>query len=283
MMGSRIRAALRLFFYSIWTILLLPVQAAAVLCDAKFAESFPRFYHRTCLWLLGFKVAVRGAPATQRPVLFVSNHTSYLDILVLGALVPASFVAKHEVAGWPGFGTLAKLQRTVFIDRAARRRAHQQRDEITRRLERGHSLVLFPEGTSDNGSRVLPFKSALLGAAETAVNGRLPVVQPVSIAYTRLDGAPMGRAWRPFFAWYGDMNLLPHLWKALGLGTVTVEVEFHAPITAAEFPSRKALSDYCRRQVAEGIALALSGRAQEVSEIAGQIKPMEPSAVAGRP
>ena len=282
-MGSRIRAALRLSFYSIWTILLLPIQVVAVLCDAKLAESFPRFYHRTCLWLLGFKVLVRGVPVKQRPVLFISNHTSYLDIMVLGALIPASFVAKHEVAGWPGFGTLAKLQRTVFIDRAARHRAHQQRDEITRRLERGHSLVLFPEGTSDNGSRVLPFKSALLGAAERPVNGRLPTVQPVSIAYTRLDGAPMGRAWRPFFAWYGDMNLLPHLWKALGLGTVTVEVEFHAAVTASEFPSRKALSDYCRRQVAGGIALALSGRTPEVSEMPYEIKPIEPSAVAGRP
>jgi 1-acyl-sn-glycerol-3-phosphate acyltransferase len=187
------------------------------------------------------------------------------------------------VARWPFFGALAKLQRTIFVDRMARHRTHDQRSEITRRLERGRSLILFPEGTSDNGARVLPFKSALLSAAEEPVRGRMPLVQPVSIAYTRLDGAPMGRALRPFFAWYGDMSLVPHLWQALGLGTVTVEVEFHAPVTAAEFPSRKALADYCRRRVAAGIALAISGRAPEVTEIPVEMEPTDASAAAGRP
>lgn len=282
-MGSDTRSALRLLFYVAWTVLLLPLQIVALAFDSKLAERLPVFYHRTCLWILGFKPVVRGSPAAPPPVLFISNHTSYLDIAVLGALVPASFVAKREVARWPFFGVLAKLQRTVFIDRMARHRTHDQRSEITRRLERGHSLILFPEGTSDNGARVLPFKSALLSAAEEPVRGRMPLVQPVSIAYTRLDGAPMGRALRPFFAWYGDMSLVPHLWQALGLGTVTVEVEFHAPVTAAEFPSRKALADYCRRRVAAGIALAISGRAPEVAEIPAEMEPTDASAAAGRP
>ncbi len=259
-MGSVFRAALRLTCYLAWTLLLLPVQTVAVALDLPLSRRLPVFYHRRCLRLIGLHAVVRGIVAAPPPVLFVSNHTSYLDIAVLGALVPASFVAKREVANWPFFGLLAKLQRTVFIDRAARRDVHGQKSEIAARLTAGDNLVLFPEGTSDDGARVLPFKSALLSAAEEHIDGRLPLVQPVSIAYTRLDGMPLGKALRPFYAWYGDMVLFPHLWRVLGLGVGTVEVEFHAPVTIAEFGSRRALAEHCRRAIANGIAAALAGR-----------------------
>ena len=85
-------------------------------------------------------------------------------------------------------------------------------------------------------------------------------VQPVSIAYTRLDGLPMGRYLRAFFAWYGDMDMASHLWQAMGLGNLTVVVHFHAPVSWDEFGSRKALTDHCHRMVAGGVAAALSGR-----------------------
>src|SRR6185437_1390398 len=127
-----------------------------------------------------------------------SNHTGYLDISVLGSRLPASFIAKSEVARWPLFGWLAKLQRSVFVDRQVRSTA-QQRDAIAERLAAKDALILFPEGTSNDGTFVLPFKSALFsvvfGKSETPVT-----VQPVSLAYTRLDGLPIGRALRPFFA-----------------------------------------------------------------------------------
>lgn len=259
-MGSAFRAGLRLGTYLAWTLLLLPIQIAALALNLRLARRVPVFYHRACLRLIGLHLVVRGTVATPPPVLFVSNHTSYLDISVLSALLPVSFVAKHEVANWPLFGILAKLQRTVFVDRAARRGVHKQKSDITARLAEGDNLVLFPEGTSDDGVRVLPFKSALFSAAEEPLVGRLPVVQPVSIAYTRLDGMPLGRALRPFFAWYGDMVMFPHLWRVLGLGVGTVEVEFHVPVTAAQFPSRRALADHCRQVIADGIAAALAGR-----------------------
>ena len=259
-MGSAVRAGLRLGCYLAWTVLLLPIQMAALALNLRLARRLPVFYHRICLRLIGLHLVVRGNIASPPPVLFVSNHTSYLDITVLSALVPVSFVAKHEVADWPLFGILAKLQRTVFVDRAARRGVHKQKSDIAARLSNGDNLVLFPEGTSDDGARVLPFKSALFSAAEEHLDGRLPVVQPVSIAYTRLDGMPLGRALRPFFAWYGDMVMFPHLWRVLGLGVGTVEIEFHAPVTAEQFPSRRALADHCRQVIADGIAAALAGR-----------------------
>ncbi len=127
-------------------------------------------------------------------------------------------------------------------------------------MRAGSDLVLFPEGTSSDGNRVLPFKSALFGAAESLVDGAPVAVQPVSITYVRLNGMPMGRYLRPFFAWYGDMELASHLWALLGLGNVTVNVEFHPVVTRANFASRKALAEHCHNVVAEGVASALSGR-----------------------
>ncbi len=284
-MGSAPRAFFRLLAYFAWTVVLVPIQVWALAFDAPLARNLPVFYHRVCLRLLGFEVVAIGAIASPHPVLFVANHSSYFDITVLGSLIPGSFIAKQEVARWPVFGLLAKLQRTVFVDRDARHRVHHQHGEIAGRLTRRDNLVLFPEGTSDDGVRVLPFKTALLAAAEEQVGGRFPLVQPVSIAYTRLDGMPMGRALRPFFAWYGHMELAPHLWRALRLGVATVEVEFHAPVTIAEFASRKELALYCRTRIAGGIAAALAGRPAGLAAPETGAEPQESavSTVPGRP
>src|SRR5262249_52946744 len=140
---------------------------------------------------------------------------------------------------------------------------HQQRDQLAQRLDAGDNLILFPEGTSNDGNRSLPFRSALFGVAERATDGAEAVpltVQPVSLAYVRLNGMPIGRSLRPFLAWYGDMELLAHLWQVAGLGRITVAVEFHPPVTIAQFASRKALSEHCQRAVAEGVAVAIAGR-----------------------
>src|SRR3546814_107958 len=226
-------------------------------------QRLPHWYHQRTCRLLGIQVERRGEPSRRHPTLYVANHVSYLDIEVLGALLAVSFVAKAEVATWPFFAWLARLQETVFVERRGRHAA-RHRDEMTRRLEAGDDLVLFPEGTSGDGNRVLAFKSALFSVAERRPQGEPLTVQPVSIAYTRLDGLPLGRYLRPFFAWYGDMELGPHLWHAIGLGRVTVMVEFHEPVTLDQFGSRKALSDHCHDVVSRGVAAALSGRAQSV-------------------
>ena len=258
-LGSPLRAFGRVSVYGLFTLLLIPVQGLFVLLGWPAQTSFPVWYHRRCCRLLGFRVVRRGKPAQEGPVLFVSNHCSYLDITVLGSLVPASFVAKTEVGQWPLFGALAKLQRSVFVDRQSIR-AGTQRDEMSARLEAGDNLILFPEGTSSDGNRVLPFKRSLLAVAELAPGGRPLTVQPVSIAYTMLDGLPMGRYLRPFFAWYGDMDLVSHLWQWAGLGRLTVVVRFHEPVTLARFGSRKVLSDHCQAVVSRGLSEALAGR-----------------------
>ena len=256
---SALLASGRLILYAALTVATMPVQALALVASPSLAVRIPQAYHRLCRRIFGMHVAVSGRFSDAHPTLFVSNHVSYLDIMVLGSLIGGSFVAKAEIAGWPLFGWLARLQRTVFVDRQ-RASTAAQGELIRKRLSAGDNLILFPEGTSGDGNRTLRFKSALLGGADLAIDGRSLAVQPVSVVYTRLDGIPIGRAFRPFFAWYGDMMLATHMWRMAGLGTTTAAVHFHPPLTVAECGSRKALAHAAHAAVAGGVAALLSGR-----------------------
>lgn len=259
-MISPLVAALRLFAVVMWTVTIMPIYWPLSALERRTAVPLALSFWAVICRLLGFQVVARGRMCMETPVLYVCNHASYLDIFVLGSLVPGFFVAKAEVAGWPVLGFLARIARTVFIERKGSRSA-EQRDELGVRLDMGESLILFPEGTSNDGNRVLPFKSALFSIADR--NAGQLIVQPVSIAYTRLDGLPMGRFLRPFYAWYGDMTLAPHLWAAVGLGRVRVEVEFHAPSTIAEAGTRKHLALHCHRVISQAVARANAGRTAE--------------------
>jgi len=271
-MRSPLRAVVRLTLYAGWTLALLPLQMGAVLVWPRLASNLPRVYHRGCCRIIGIELQVRGERAQGKPMLFVANHASYLDITVLGALIRGSFVAKAEIADWPFFGLLAKLQRTVFIERRSAHAA-KHRDEIGRRLEAGDDLILFPEGTSSDGNRILPFKSALFSVADREVDGKPLAIQPVSVAYLKLDGLPIGREWRPRIAWYGGMNMIAHAWNVFSLGKLTVEIGFHAPLdlaalvgpaegSAAGGARRKLLAERSQAAVEAGFAESLfaSGR-----------------------
>ena len=257
--GSSFMGFWRLSAYLLLTLLLAPIQAVFTLTGLKLGEILPMFYHRWCCRIMGMEVAIAGKMSTVRPTLFVSNHSSYLDVTVLGGIVQGCFVAKSEVANWPFFGFLAKLQRTVFVDRR-RGTSHRQRDQLQERLQAGDNLMLFPEGTSNDGNRVLAFRSALLSVAETPSGHGPLVVQPVSVAYVGVNGMPMGRALRPMVAWYGGMSLGPHLWQFSRLGRVQVTVAFHPAVSIDRFASRKELTRYCYDCVADGVEAALGGR-----------------------
>jgi lyso-ornithine lipid O-acyltransferase len=249
----------RIAMYLGLTLPLMPVQAVAVLLDLRLARRLPPVYHRWVCRILGFRLVMDGKPIDTEPALYIVNHTSYLDIEILGAALEASFIAKADVATWPWFGWLAKLQRTVFI-RRNRGEAMDHRNAIIQRFDRGERLILFPEGTSSDGGHVLPFKSSLFSVADYH-QGDVPLaVQPVAVAYTRLDGIPLGRSYRPFFAWYGDMELAPHLWALLGMGVLTVELTFLPPVTIDQFTSRKELAQHCYQVISDSVAASLAGR-----------------------
>jgi 1-acyl-sn-glycerol-3-phosphate acyltransferase len=245
------------------TLLLIPVQWLGVKLHAGWRRTLPHVYHRFVCRLMGARITVLGTPL-KGGVLLTANHTGWIDIPILSAVAPVSFVAKQEVNLWPFFGTLARLQRTVFI-RRERSKALEDRDTIRRRLRDGDALVIFPEGTSGDGNRVLPFKSSLLSAAELAMGEgadgvtRHAPVQPVSVSYVGLHGLPMGRENRPLFAWYGDMDLVSHLWEALGAGPIDVIVELHEPLTIDQAGGRKELAAAAEAAVRGGLVRALSG------------------------
>jgi 1-acyl-sn-glycerol-3-phosphate acyltransferase len=257
---ARLRATAILAVFLIVTLAAMPVQWLFIKLRLPAARTFPGRYHRLVCTLFGIDIRIAGKPVTGEGVLLVANHTSWADILIFSAATPLSFVAKAEVARWPFFGTLARLQRTVFVERERRSTTGEARDVIRERLIAGEALLLFPEGTSHDGNRVLPFKSALLGAAEAVLaSGQHVAVQPVSAAFTSLHGMPMGRENRPLFAWYGDMEMMPHLWEAILAGPIEVVVQFHPPLSLDEM-DRKTLAIRARQVIQAGVSEALQGR-----------------------
>lgn len=261
---QKLRAYGIIAVFLIVTLGMIPYQSLALRFGWKRRKTFPQRYHRFIARLFGIRIKVLGTPVTDQGVLIVGNHTSWLDIIIFSTIGRVSFVAKSEVATWPLFSTLARLQETVFVDRTRRSATGESRDQIRERLLAGDTLVLFPEGTSNDGNAVLPFKSALMGAVEARVDDgrggqRAVLVQPVSTAYVGLHGMPMGRENRPLYAWYGDMELVPHLWEALQTGPIDVIVEFHKPMNVDELGGRKQLAAKAEGVIRRAQTRALAG------------------------
>jgi lyso-ornithine lipid O-acyltransferase len=253
---QRLRALMVIGGFVALTLPLMPMQKLLLAIAPAAAKQLPMRYHRLVARLLGIRVKVVGQVTGNGPLLIASNHVSWLDIVVLSTVTPLSFIAKQEVKGWPLFGALAKLQRSVFVDRQRRHATGNAHDEVSDRLNAGDVLVLFAESTSHNGASVLPFKSSFFAAAE-----RLCVpVQPVSIAYAGHRNLPMSRRRRPFYAWYGDMELAPHLWQAIMAGPIEVTVICHEPLSTG-LP-RKELARLAQATVRRGLAHALHGRGE---------------------
>ena len=256
-----IRVVLILLAVAVLTLVLLPFQLIGMAFDLRLQRSIPRWYHRLLCALIGVRIREIGVRSEASPALILSNHVSWLDISVISALSPVVFVAKREVAGWPLLGWLARLQRTVFIDRQARHRTGAATGEIAGRLLGGDAVVLFAEGTSSDGIRVLPFRSSLVGAVHHALGSSTHhthiTVQPMSLAYLSLSGVPLGRGLRERVAWYGDADLIPHLAAVLASGAVDVTVSWGEAVAHDIGADRKAIAREAERSVRRMTATAL--------------------------
>jgi 1-acyl-sn-glycerol-3-phosphate acyltransferase len=257
---SRLRAAVVFGSTMALSLIVIPPQWLFTKIWPAAARRFPHVYFRAIVRLMGIRIETKGEPVSGRACLYVANHLSWLDILVLSAVRPMCFVAKKEVASWPLFGMLATVGRTIYLDRERRLEVRDTRAVLQRRFTDGEIITLFPEGTSSDGNRVLPFRSALLGAAEMEVDGEPVLVQPVTIAYTGVHGIPLGRVRRPIFAWYGNMELLPHLLAVGAVGPFEAMLIFHPPVTVNAVGGRKALCRYCEQSIRASLIEALTGR-----------------------
>ena len=217
-----------------------------------------RTFHRGVARLFNLEIEYQGDLLADRPTLYLCNHVSYIDVFVLGSILPGSFIAKSEVAGWPVFGKLATYQNTLFFERKARRAA-QQVEIMRQHLSEKSNLILFPEGTSTPGTHVEPFRSSLLAAAEA---DDVPL-QPVTVAYTHYDGHRMDQDERDYYAWYIPMPFLSHFLDGLGLRRARAKVIFHEPVRVADFESRKACARHCEEAVRSGLLDAI-GEEKEI-------------------
>ena len=285
----RVRAVLKLAGIVVWVPSSVGFEALLLLVPGNVKVRWTRVIWGVLCKLMALKIRTIGRRAGgttgprqrargERPIIYISNHSSWLDVPVLGTILPSVFVAKGDIEHWPVMGLISKIGRTIFVSRQ-RNTTGRERDQMINRLAEGDNLVLFPEGTSSDGSRVLPFLSAFFAIAKPPRlrgpeadsipqfrPGMTPPIQPVSLVYDQLDGFNIGKARRSVFAWYGDMDLGPHVWQLLQWRSMRATVLLHPPLDPDDFPSRKALAMATWRAVTNGAAELRQNKEPEAPE-----------------
>ncbi|EFL88373.1 1-acyl-sn-glycerol-3-phosphate acyltransferase [Ahrensia sp. R2A130] len=253
---AQLRLVLALTLAVIWLLLLLPFHLVALLL-LKFGLRFPAgrmpvLFHKGLLFLFGVRCHVSNKMPKDRPLLLVSNHVSWLDIVVLGSIAPLSFVAKSDMKSWPVFGQLAQLQRTVFVERGDRRGSAIQAGDIAERMVLNEVMVLFPEGTTTDHNRIEPFKTSLFEAAKLALKESEvdhATVQPVAIHYTHLHGLPLTRAERPHVSWPGEIGIGESILPLVRVGALDVHVKLGEPVVFDASTHRKRVAATTREAI----------------------------------
>lgn len=230
-----------ILIFSLIIFFFLPAIILSILPPQK-KQIFFRFVYKIIRRILRVNVKVTGDVAKQKPILFTSNHMSYLDIIVLGSILPGNFVSKAEVAQWPIIGWAAKLGGTIFVNRK-RSKAGSHLSFMIDALDSGKNLILFPEGTTGNGIHVLPFKSSLFKLAEE----RDITIQPITLKYKKINGLPVQSHEKAKISWIGDEGFAPHIKDFAKLGKVEAEIIIHPPIE--KLNNRKKIAEECHKAV----------------------------------
>jgi 1-acyl-sn-glycerol-3-phosphate acyltransferase len=205
------------------------------------------FYSRILLWCANTKLTVKNMPPTDQPFLLVGNHLGIIDIMLIASVRNVLFVTSVEMKNTPFLGTLAEMASCIFVER--RSRAHMQNEikNIREALEQGYNVVLYPEGTSTNGERVLPFKKAMI----TAAAGTGVPILPMVLNFTHVNGEKMHWKWRNHICWYGDHSFVGWLFKMASLREVRAEIEFLEPIVFHSEEERRHVAENAQRQIEE--------------------------------
>lgn len=263
------RSLFFIFVHIPFMIMVVPVQFVITRLNLPGWNTLPRLFHRLSCTFLGLRVHVIGKPATGRPTLLVSNHISWTDIIAIGSVADVTFVAKQEVGRWPLVGFMASLQKTIYVDRTRRSDAKRTSREMGQRLADGGAVLLFAEGQSDIGTHVLPFRSALVGAAQHAMQdagAKDVVIQPVTIAYTRLQGLPVSRNERSLIAWIKSKSVKQNVREILSGPIKDVTIAFGIPKPLNEGADRKSVTKAAENDVRR--MLVALNRGQSLAELA---------------
>ena len=256
---STVRSILIIFCLTIFIIVSIPIQGFLNITNTKYKKRFPLFFYKSVKAIIGLHIIKKNLDTSKdtgvsQGILYVANHVSWFDIICLGSILNARFIAKKEVASMGIFGFLSTLSNTVYIDNENKKRVVEYNKFINEKLKNGENFIIFPEGTTSDGNRVLEFKSS----AFSSVENQDFTIQPIVIVYSDLNGIPINRWLRPMIAWYGDMDLKPHLLKLVGLMSIKVKLFYLEPVNTKNFNNRKCLSKYLEDKIRKVYSSTLS-------------------------
>ncbi len=247
-----LRSLFFIFILAPYILISLPFQFLITRFDLPLWNLLPRGFHKLSCVFLGMRVTVIGHPERTRPTLLVSNHISWTDVIAIGSVADLTFVSKSDIARWPVVGFMASMQKTIYVDRTRKRNATRTTREMANRLASGGNVLLFAEGQSDIGTHVLPFRSALVGGAQTAMiesGARNVVIQPIAVAYTHLQGMPVSRNERTMIAWIKSKSVGENIRDILVGSVKSVTIAFGEPKPLSEADNRKAITKACENEV----------------------------------
>ena len=249
-----------------------PARRFAQASGWRVGRAIPVAFHRLLCFTVDARLRRHGTPSLAARRLIVANHVSWLDIPLLGAIEPMTFLAKKEVGGsFPG-RQAALLQGVVFVDRQRKRSIPVVNADMVRAMRAREPVLLFAEATTSDGNRLLRFRSSHFEAirqarADGSSGSGDSVVQPVFLHYSGIAGLPVARIDRPIVAWYGDMTFLPHLWRFLRAGGVICEIFYGDPIPVPASANRKALARATERAMRRSAEQVRAGNYSATSAI----------------
>ncbi len=254
-------AAIRMVFFALWLLVIVLIATPLwLLRRFSLLEALVHIFFAVACAIIGIHIKKEGEFSSERPLLVVTNHCSYLDIFVIAACLPVAFTPKREIASWPVIGQLCHLADCVFVERRPGKMREAQADML-KRIHRGKALCIFPEGTTNMGDAVKPFKSGFFSLTEPAEGRAALPLQPATIVYTHVNGEPIQtQEQRDQVAWHGDMTLMPHLWGFMKKLSCNVEVYAGPVLRHEEGVGRKELC----QQTEQWIDGTLSRRNQQL-------------------
>ena len=253
---STVRLILIIFCLTIFIIASIPIQGSFNLVNTKYKKKFPLFFYKSVKAIIGLHVIKKNFDANQdadvsHGILYVANHVSWFDIICLGSILNARFIAKKEVASMGIFGFLSTLSNTVYIDNENKNKVVEYNKFINEKLKNGENFIIFPEGTTSDGNGVIQFKSSLL---QCVINENYSIkVKPISICYSHKNNIKMGIYERRFVSWVGDTNMVQAMKNFLLTGPITVTILLHSFVSEEFFSDRKTITKHCQDKVLEGL------------------------------
>ena len=250
---SILRLILIIVFLALIIFISIPIQFFCNVIGFKVKKLYPLLFYRMIKIITGININFDSTKLNKKNtgVLYIANHVSWFDIICLGTLLNARFIAKKEVSKMGIFGFLAKLSNTFFIDNADKNKIIEYNHLIQNKLKEGENFIIFPEGTTSDGNGIISFKSSMLECAFDD-NNKINI-QPISICYSKLNNVPMGIYLRRNIAWVGDTSMVAAMANFLRSGRITVDIIFHEIMSINNFENRKELALYCESKILSGI------------------------------